>query len=116
MARSDILRVRLPDLPSGSGHEQTGERPVVEVQSDRVAAEPSTVMIVPFTSKRAASRFPLTLRVHPSAQNGLATASTLLVFQLRALDRNRIIQKIGTLEEAYMEQLDVLMKELLDLM
>jgi|SRR5581483_9279978 len=112
MARGDVLRVRLPDQ---GGHEQLGERPAVAVPTDQHGAALSTIMIVPFTSRPAAGRLPFTLRVQPSAQNGLKTASVLLISQLRAIDRSRIIETIGRLEASYLADLDRLLKELLDL-
>lgn len=73
------------------------------------------MMIVPFTSRPSAAKLPFTLRVQPSAQNGLTTASVLLVSQLRAIDRSRIVETIGRLEDSYLAELNRLLKQLLDL-
>jgi mRNA interferase MazF len=60
-------------------------------------------------------RFAYTLRVEPSAMNGLTVPSVLLVFQLRAIDQQRILGTLGRLEQTYLDQLDLEMKRLLGL-
>lgn len=113
MARGDVLRVELPS-PDGS-REQAGRRPAIAVQADVKGVSTPTAMVVPLTSNLEALRFPYTIRVEPSATNGLTQQSVLLVFQLRAIDRNRITGTIGTLEKECLVQLDVEMRRLLAL-
>ena len=72
-------------------------------------------MIVPVTGELSALRFPYTIRVEPSEANGLIMPSVLLVFQLRAIDRARIIDTIGRIEPEYVEKLDAEMRRLLNL-
>lgn len=115
MARGDVLRVELPTPGPLGGREQAGVRPVVAVQADPPAAALPTVMIVPFTSQLSALRFPYTIKIEPSALNGLTQPSVLLVFQLRAIDRRRILTTIGRLEQVYLDQLDAEMQRLLSL-
>lgn len=115
MARGDILTVNLP-APSGQpGVEQVGHRPAIVVQTDTTDLLLPTTMIVPMTSRLGALRFPHTFRVDPSPQNGLAVPSVLLVFQLRAIDKQRLGQRIGRLEQYHLQQLDTELRGLLDL-
>ena len=72
-------------------------------------------MVVPVTGELSALRFPSTIRVEPSKANSLTMPSVLLVFQLRAIDRARIIDTIGQLEPEYVEKLDAEMRRLLNL-
>lgn len=113
MARGDVVRVELPSFVRGSGHEQTGTRPAVAVQANVPGT--STVMIIPFTSQLSALRFPYTFRVEPSPANGLDRPSVLLVSQLRAIDRRRILDTLGYLEPEYMSQLEQELQRLLNL-
>lgn len=115
MARGDVLLVELPYPRGAPGYEQTGRRPAVAVQADLPGASLPTVMIVPLTSQLTASRFPHTIAVDPSPQNGLTDPSVLLVFQLRALDQGRILRTIGHLEQNYLDQLDAEMRSMLHL-
>jgi mRNA interferase MazF len=101
MARGDILLVGLPESDK---REEKGNRPAIAVQTD-IATSPM-LMIVPVTSSLGALRFPFTVRFEPSERNGLTLPSVAMVFQLRAIDRKRIIQKIGELELQYLTQVD----------
>jgi mRNA interferase MazF len=69
------------------------------------AASPM-LMVIPVTSALGALRFPFTIRIEPSDQNGLTLPSIALVFQLRAIDRKRIVRKIGELEAELLAQID----------
>ncbi|MHC5598381.1 MAG: type II toxin-antitoxin system PemK/MazF family toxin [Nostoc sp.] len=101
MTRGDILLVGLPESDK---REQKGNRPAIAVQTD-IATSPM-LMIVPVTSSLGALRFPFTVRIEPSEQNGLTLPFVAMVFQMRAIDRKRIIQKIGELELQYLTQVD----------
>jgi mRNA interferase MazF len=101
MARGDVLLVGLPDSDK---REERGNRPAIAVQTE-VAASPM-LMVVRVTSSLGALRFPFTVRIEPSEQNGLTLPSIAMIFQLRAIDRNRLIRKIGELEPEYLAQVD----------
>jgi mRNA interferase MazF len=83
------------DLPSLGTHEQSGTRPAVVVA--RVAK--SIVTVIPCTSNMLALRFPYTLDIAPTKQNGLTVPSVALVFHMRAIDTVYLKHKIGTLDK-----------------
>ena len=93
MARGDILLVALPDSDK---REERGTRPAIAIQTD--TADSPMLMIIPITSSLGALRFPLTVKLEPSSSNGLTLESVAMVFQLWAIDRRRIVRKIGTLD------------------
>ena len=101
MPRGDVLLISLPE---SSGREQSGRRPAVAVQTD-VAGEPM-LMIAPITSNLNASRFAFTVQLEPSTENGLTQISIVMVFQMRAIDKNRILKKIGKLSDEDMKRVD----------
>lgn len=115
MKRGDIVLVKLPQPADESGHEQVGTRPALVVQNDAGGESFSVVMIVPFTSNLKAQRFQHTIVIEPSKQNGLSVPSVLLIFQLRAIDKQRITKKIGRIEDELMEQVNQEIKKLLGL-
>ena len=115
MARGDILIARIPAQTGPTGHEQIGTRPAIVVQADHASSNLSTTMIIPMTTNVSASRYPNTIDVAPSPQNGLASRSILLVFQLRAIDNGRLGMRIGRLEHHHMQQLETEMRDLLGL-
>lgn len=115
MPRGDIVLVNLPQTSDGAGHEQVGMRPALIVHDDATSDTLSVIMIVPFTSNLKAQRFPHTILIQPSQENGLTSPSVLLVFQLRAIDKQRVSRKIGRLEEALLENVNREMRDLLGL-
>jgi mRNA interferase MazF len=92
-----------------------GTRPALVVHDDSTSNTLSVIMIVPFTSNLKAERFPHTILIQPTRENGLTVPSVLLVFQLRAIDRQRVTRKIGHLEDNLMEKVNQEMKDLLGL-
>ena len=101
MARGDILLVALPDSDK---REERGTRPAIAVQTDN--ADSLMLIIIPVTSSLGALRFPLTVKINPSPSNGPTLESVAMVFQLRAIDRRRIVRKIGTLDSESLAQID----------
>ena len=101
MARGDVLLV---SLPPSDRREQSGRRPAVAVQTDD-AGEPM-LMVAPVTSNLGALRFAFSVRVAPSPENGLTMPSVVMVFQMRAIDKARIIRRIGQVSQADMASID----------
>jgi mRNA interferase MazF len=101
MARGDVLII---ELPASELREQSGRRPAVAVQTD-VMGEPM-LMVAPIISNLAALRFAFSVRVEPSPENGLTVPSAVMVFQMRALDKQRIIRKIGKIGQPDMVRID----------
>lgn len=112
MKRGEIILVELPQADT-SGHEQVGTRPALVVHDDATSDSLSVVMIIPMTSNLNTKIYPHTILVQPSSQNGLSVPSVLLVFQLRAIDKRRVVKTLGSLEETMMEQVNVELKKLL---
>ena len=102
MARGDILLVSLPDSDK---REEKGNRPAIIVQIE-IAASPM-LMVVPVTSSLGAMRFPFVVKIEPSALNSLTLPSVAMVFQMRAIDKKRIVRKIGELDPEYLQQVDL---------
>jgi mRNA interferase MazF len=114
MARGDVIMVDLPSATT-QGREQAGRRPAIAVQTDEEGQVLPTIMVVPLTSQLASLRFPFTLRIEPTATNGLSQPSVLLAFQLRAIDRVRVSRTIGRLESHDLDSLDDMLRHLLHL-
>jgi mRNA interferase MazF len=76
------------------------------VHDDSTSSVLPVAIIIPFTAQLEALRFPHTIRVEPSNENGLSQISVLMVFQLRAIDKQRLIYKVGRLEEDILKKVD----------
>ncbi len=88
---------------SGPGYAGT-PRPVVIVQDDRFDATGS-VMVCPLTTNQIEA--PLFRPVvEPSPLNGLTTASRLMVDKLTAAPRDRVRERVGTLEPDHLVALE----------
>lgn len=108
MKKGEIWTV---ELPGSSGSEQIGTRPSVVIAQ----VDANVTMIIPFTSNLQALRFENTLLISSNEKNGLHQDSVILVFQLRAIDRKRIKNKIGELEEDQLSKVDDLLRKMLKL-
>jgi mRNA interferase MazF len=97
------------ELPAANGREQRGRRPAVILQDDDYGGNLPVVLVIPLTTARAAMRFAGTTLIRPTTENGLRQASVALVFQLRAIDRGRIQERIGTVSA---EVLNAMFEEL----
>jgi mRNA-degrading endonuclease toxin of MazEF toxin-antitoxin module len=62
-------------------------------------------LIVPLTSQLDALRFPGTVLVDASQHNGLRHNSVALVFQLTAVDKRYISERLGKAADAVMAQI-----------
>jgi mRNA interferase MazF len=82
------------------------------VQDDAFNASLPTVLVVPFTSTQAATRFAGTLVVQPDNQNGLMMPSVALVFQLSALDKRDCLRRLGTLDQNTLDKVFALLDQL----
>jgi mRNA interferase MazF len=60
--------------------------------------------------------FPATFLVEPDAENGLRLLSVVLAFQLRAIDKRRLGQKLGRLNAGQLKELRQQLKALLGLL
>jgi mRNA interferase MazF len=109
MKKGDVWKVR---LPPAAGHTQAGERPAIIVQNDRRIATLPTVLVVSLTGSMAANRFDGTLTIQPDARNGLTIPSVALVFQLRAIDKRDLLQRLGEIDAATMSQILALLSDL----
>lgn len=93
------------ELAAANGHEQRGRRPAVILQDDHYAGGLPVVLVIPLTTARATMRFAGTVLIQPTAENGLSQVSVALVFQLRAIDRRRVQERIGSIGEMELREM-----------
>lgn len=102
MNPGDIFWVNLPPSP---GHEQVGRRPAIVLQDDNFAPDLPLVIVVPLTSAPNATRFSGTLSIQPDRANQLSRPSVALVFQIRAVDRRIISDRIGSIDPSQLVEI-----------
>ena len=102
----------LANLHPRMGTEPGKTRPVVIVQTDLLNDFHPSTLICPITSN-VNTEIDL-LRVHIK-KGQLPLSSDILVDQIRAIDNNRLIQKVGKLNSQQIQQLKRNIRILLDL-
>ena len=99
------------EIPKSNGHEQSGLRPVIILSE----IEANTVIIIPFTSNSQSLKYPSTLKINSSKNSGLGSGSTALIFQIRAIDKKRLKNKVGVIESKELKEIDSILKKILKL-
>ena len=103
----DIKRGELyyADLSPVVGSEQGGVRPVLVVQNDGGNKYSPTVIAAAVTSKINKAKLPTHIEL-PSNSYGLQKDSVILLEQIRTLDKRRLKERIGELNETTMTRVD----------
>lgn len=96
--RGDLYWVNL--APS-KGSEQAGRRPVLILQNDVGNELAPTTIIAPLTTKSFSKEYPTNVNI-PKGIAGLKTNSTILLSQIRTIDKTRLEGQIGSLPAAYL--------------
>ena len=100
--RGDIFYA---DLSPVVGSEQGGLRPVLIVQNDIGNKYSPTVIAAAITSQVSKTKLPTHIDVF--ADNfGLAKDSVILLEQIRTLDKRRLKEKMGHLDDGLMSRVD----------
>lgn len=104
---NDIKRGELyyADLSPVVGSEQGGVRPVLVVQNDVGNKYSPTVIAAAVTSKINKAKLPTHIEL-PSNMYGLQKDSVILLEQIRTLDKRRLKERIGELNENTMSRVD----------
>lgn len=93
------------DLSPVVGSEQGGVRPVLVVQNDVGNKYSPTVIAAAVTSKINKAKLPTHIEL-PSNSYGLQKDSVILLEQIRTLDKRRLKERIGELNETTMTRVD----------
>lgn len=100
--RGDIFYA---DLSPVVGSEQGGVRPVLIVQNDIGNKFSPTVIAAAITSQSDKTRLPTHIKIN-ALGSGLAKDSIVLLEQVRTIDKKRLKEKMGTLDEYNMNRVD----------
>ncbi len=93
------------DLSPVVGSEQGGLRPVLIIQNDIGNRYSPTVIAAAITSRMGKNKLPTHIEVYASAV-GLAKDSVILLEQIRTLDKRRLKEKMGHLDEGAMNEVN----------
>ena len=93
------------DLSPVVGSEQGGVRPVLIIQNDVGNKLRPTVIAAAITSKTDKSKLPTHIDVY-AEKYGLARDSVILLEQIRTIDKRRLKEKMGHLDDDLMNRVN----------
>lgn len=93
------------DLSPVVGSEQGGLRPVLIIQNDVGNRYSPTVIAAAITSRMGKTRLPTHIDVYAD-RAGLAKDSVILLEQIRTLDKRRLKEKMGHLDDSLMREVN----------
>lgn len=93
------------DLSPVVGSEQGGIRPVLVVQNDVGNKYSPTIIVAAVTSQTGKAKLPTHVELK-ATQGGLSKNSVVLLEQLRTIDKQRLKERIGTLDDAQIPVVD----------
>ena len=86
------------DLSPVVGSEQGGIRPVLIIQNDVGNKHSPTVIAAAITSQTGKNKLPTHIEIG-SKENGLKADSVVLAEQIRTIDKSRLKEKIGHIDD-----------------
>ncbi len=93
------------DLSPVVGSEQGGLRPVLIIQNDVGNRYSPTVIAAAITSRMGKTRLPTHIDIYAD-KVGLAKDSVILLEQIRTLDKRRLKEKMGHLDDTLMSEVN----------
>ena len=95
------------DRNKANGSEQQGERPVVIIQNDIGNLYSSTVIVAAITAKINKRELPVHVEL---SKRQLKKNSTILLEQIRTLDKKKLKEKVGNLNSFELKNLNKALK------
>ncbi len=94
------------DLSPVVGSEQGGLRPVLIIQNDIGNRYSPTVIAAAITSRMSKARLPTHIDIY-AEEAGLAKDSVILLEQIRTLDKKRLKERMGHLDDGMMDHVNM---------
>ena len=104
--RGDIVLVNLDPV---KGSEQGKIRPALIIQNDIGNEYSPTTIVAPITSTIFSKEFPTNVFL-PTKDSNLDKDSTILLNQIRTIDKSRIVKKLSKATVAVMSKVDLAIK------
>ena len=93
-------------LEPAVGHKVTETRPALVVQNDTYNRNSATILVAPITSTVRLPLPPLHVLLPADSSTGLTVRSVAVFDQIRAVDRKRLIKKLGVVDALLQAQAD----------
>lgn len=104
--RGDIF---LANLEPVVGSEQGKTRPVIIIQNNIGNKTSPTTIIAPITTKIFTTAYPTNVNIS-AKESGLTHNSTILLNQIRTIDKLRMVKKLSNVNQTIMKKVDLAIK------
>jgi mRNA interferase MazF len=103
----DVRRgeIYLVSLDPTVGSEIKKTRPALIIQNDVGNKYSPLTIVAPITSTPRTKKYPTEVNI-TARESGLDSDSTVLLNQIRTVDKSRVVQKLGALSQAKMGEVD----------
>lgn len=101
------------DLNPTQGREQSGKRPVLIISGNLLNRYLDVVIVVPLTTQ--IKRYKGNPILEPNPQNQLNSTSEALVFHVRSISKDRLLDKIGEVEPETVKEIKETLQDILTL-
>ena len=98
--------IYLVEFDPTRGSEIRKTRPAVVIQNDIGNRHSPITIVAAVTSKFSPAPYPVEVVVQPDRDNGLSVASAINLGQVRSIDRERLVKRLGAADSATMRKVD----------
>jgi mRNA interferase MazF len=105
--RGDLYLV---EFDPARGHEIQKTRPALIIQNDIGNQYSQVTIVAAITSRLSPTPYPVEVVVAASKGNGLSVPSAIQLGQIRSVDRERLVKRLGALDTAAMRKVDRALK------
>src|SRR5215471_9187224 len=98
--------IYLVEFDPARGSEIRKTRPALVIQNDIGNRYSPVTIVAAITSKLSPVPYHVDVTVIPTKANGLDVESAIKLGQIRSVDRQRLVKRLGVLEPAEMKQVD----------
>lgn len=102
--------IYLVEFDPARGHEIQKTRPAIIIQNDIGNKHSPTTIVAAISSKLSPMPYPVEVVVEPTKANGLTVVSAIKLSQIRSVDRQRLVKRVGLVDAATMRKADEALK------
>ena len=96
----------LLDSSPARGSEQAGFRPALVIQTDAANSNPAYPNTIVLAVSTKGKSVPFHISVKPNRRNGLTEPSFVKCEQVLTVTKERLVRKLGTMEEGQLQQVN----------
>lgn len=100
----------LVDFDPTRGHEIKKTRPALVIQNDVGNRHSAITIVAAITSKLSPVPYPVEVTIQPTKTNGLALPSAIHLDQIRSVDRERLVKRMGVVDSTTMRKVEEAIK------